>query len=64
LRLAESLERSRDQLVRAVHAEVSDGSVQLTLDVDGRASVPRWAAARQADVFERAFGRRLIVADG
>ena len=64
LRLAESLERSRDQLVRSAHAEVSDGSVQLTLDVDGRASVPRWAAARQADVFERAFGRRLIVADG
>jgi exopolyphosphatase / guanosine-5'-triphosphate,3'-diphosphate pyrophosphatase len=63
LRLAESLERSRDQLVRAAHADVSESAVRLTLDVEGRASVPRWAAARQGDVFERAFGRKLIVAD-
>jgi hypothetical protein len=24
--------------------------------------VPRWAAQREVDVFERAFGRRLVVA--
>jgi len=64
LRLAESLERSRDQIVRAVHADVQDGEVCLTLDTDGGAAVPRWAARRQADVFQRAFGSTLVIDDG
>ena len=58
LRVAEQLDRSRDQLVSAVHAEAEDGAVRLRLD--GRdLDLARWAAARQRDVFERAFGRRL-----
>ena len=62
LRLAEDLERSRDQLVRAAHVAVHDGDVRLTLvsdDVD--VSVPRWAAARETELFARAFGRELVV---
>jgi exopolyphosphatase/guanosine-5'-triphosphate,3'-diphosphate pyrophosphatase len=61
LRLAEDLERPRDQLVRAVHAEVSDGRVTLQLVTDGDASVPRWAAARETELFVAAFGRELVV---
>jgi hypothetical protein len=61
LRLAEDLERPRDQLVRAVHADISDDRVALHLVTEGDASVPRWAAAREVDLFAAAFGRELVV---
>jgi exopolyphosphatase/guanosine-5'-triphosphate,3'-diphosphate pyrophosphatase len=63
LRLAEDLERPRDQLVRAAHAHVDDGRVELRLETDGDASVSRWAAARETDIFAAAFGRELVVCD-
>ena len=62
LRLAEDLERSRDQSVRSAHASVDDGTVTLRLDAAGEASVPRWAAEREVGLFRRAFDRRLAVA--
>jgi exopolyphosphatase / guanosine-5'-triphosphate,3'-diphosphate pyrophosphatase len=61
LRLAEDLERPRDQLVRAAHASVDDGRVELRLETTGDASVSRWAAARETDLFAAAFGRELDV---
>jgi exopolyphosphatase/guanosine-5'-triphosphate,3'-diphosphate pyrophosphatase len=61
LRLAEDLERSRDQLVRAAHVRVQDGRAELALVADDDISVPRWAAARETDLFRRAFGRELVV---
>jgi exopolyphosphatase/guanosine-5'-triphosphate,3'-diphosphate pyrophosphatase len=61
LRLAEDLERSRDQLVRAAHVAVEDGTVRLDLDSDGDDRVPRWAAGRETELFERAFDRQLTV---
>jgi exopolyphosphatase/guanosine-5'-triphosphate,3'-diphosphate pyrophosphatase len=61
LRLAEDFERSRDQLVREARLTVNDGDVRIELVADGNVSVARWAAAREGDVFERAFDRRLIV---
>jgi exopolyphosphatase/guanosine-5'-triphosphate,3'-diphosphate pyrophosphatase len=62
LRLAEDLERSRDQLVRAAHVAASDGAVRLRLESAGDDRVARWAAGRENDLFERAFGRDLEVA--
>ena len=62
LRLAEDLERCRDQAVREAHLEPGDDGLRLTLVTDGEAAVPRWAAAREVDAFERAFGRTLVVA--
>jgi exopolyphosphatase/guanosine-5'-triphosphate,3'-diphosphate pyrophosphatase len=62
LRLAEDLERSRDQLVRSTHMELRDGEVELQLITDGDPAVPRWAAGRETEVFDRAFHRRLSVA--
>jgi len=64
LRLAEDLERSRDQLVREARAQVADGVVRLDLVADGDTRVSRWAASREVELFERAFGRRLEVAAG
>jgi exopolyphosphatase/guanosine-5'-triphosphate,3'-diphosphate pyrophosphatase len=61
LRLAEDLERSRDQLVRAAHVAVDDGTVHLDLDSDGDDRVPRWAAGRETELFARAFDRQLTV---
>jgi exopolyphosphatase/guanosine-5'-triphosphate,3'-diphosphate pyrophosphatase len=62
LRLAEDLERSRDQLVRAAHVAQADGEVRLELDAPGDARVARWAAERETDLFARAFGRDLAIA--
>ncbi len=61
LRLAEQLERSRDQLVRAAHLHVANGTVELRVEGGGDVSLARWAVARQGDVFERAFARTLEV---
>ena len=61
LRVAEQLERSRDQLVRDAIIEPVDGHVELRLDAESDAQIARWAAARQSDVFEQAFGRQLVV---
>jgi exopolyphosphatase / guanosine-5'-triphosphate,3'-diphosphate pyrophosphatase len=61
LRLAEDLERSRDQSVRAAHVAPDNGTVRLLLDTQGAASVERWAAQREVELFDRAFGRKLKV---
>ncbi len=62
LRLAEDLERSRDQLVRATEMTLDDGVLELRLIADGESAVPRWAASREGDLFSRAFHRSLSVA--
>jgi exopolyphosphatase/guanosine-5'-triphosphate,3'-diphosphate pyrophosphatase len=61
LRLAEQLERSRDQLVRAAHVDVDDGRVELKLEGSGDVSLARWAAQREVDLFQRAFDRSLAI---
>ena len=62
LRLAEDLERSRDQLVRGTEVAEHGGEVQLRLIADGESAVPRWAAGRERELFARAFHRGLDVA--
>ncbi len=66
LRLAEDLERSRDQLVRATRFLAASanghGAIELRLIAAGEATVPRWAASRERELFARAFGRELLVA--
>jgi exopolyphosphatase / guanosine-5'-triphosphate,3'-diphosphate pyrophosphatase len=62
LRLAEDLERSRDQLVRRADLALSNGAVELRLIADGESAVPRWAAGRERELFARAFHRDLSVA--
>jgi exopolyphosphatase / guanosine-5'-triphosphate,3'-diphosphate pyrophosphatase len=78
LRLAEDLERSRDQLVRGTRFTLIDapdgataadsdgngdgGEIELRLIADGESAVPRWAASRESELFARAFHRELLVA--
>jgi exopolyphosphatase/guanosine-5'-triphosphate,3'-diphosphate pyrophosphatase len=61
LRLAEQFERARDQAVRATRVSLSDGVVDVMLEATDDVSVAQWAAERQGDVFERAFGKELRV---
>jgi exopolyphosphatase/guanosine-5'-triphosphate,3'-diphosphate pyrophosphatase len=62
LRLAEDLERARDQLVRSAAFSRENGSVALRLRGEGASALPRWAAAREGELFARAFGCELVVA--
>ena len=61
LRLAEDLERSRDQLVTETSFTAENGTVRLLLHADGDTAVPRWAAGREGELFEAAFARGLAV---
>jgi exopolyphosphatase/guanosine-5'-triphosphate,3'-diphosphate pyrophosphatase len=61
LRLAEDLERSRDQSVREAHLRVNGRTAELRLVSAADTAVPRWAARREVELFQRAFGRTLEV---
>ena len=56
------MERARDQSVQRAHVAEADGAIRLDLVAEGDVSVARWAAARETELFERAFDRRLVVA--
>ena len=62
LRLAEDLERSRDQLVRGTDMALDGDELHLRLIAEGDPAVPRWAAGRERELFARAFHRQLSVA--
>jgi exopolyphosphatase/guanosine-5'-triphosphate,3'-diphosphate pyrophosphatase len=62
IRLAEQLERSRDQIVEAVQVAADNGSVRLEPQARADASVAIWSARRNADVLERALGRTVAIA--
>jgi exopolyphosphatase/guanosine-5'-triphosphate,3'-diphosphate pyrophosphatase len=64
LRLAEHLERGRDQSVREARLRANGHGVDLHLDASGENLVlPRWSVERYGDseAFERVFGRRLLI---
>ena len=63
IRLAEQLERSRDQAITEVRVSARDGAVALeaTTDPSLDATVPIWAARRNADLLARALGRNVEI---
>jgi exopolyphosphatase/guanosine-5'-triphosphate,3'-diphosphate pyrophosphatase len=63
LRLAEHLERGRDQSVREVRLHGNGKGVDLHLEAGGDLTLPRWTVERYGDgeAFERVFGRRLLI---
>jgi exopolyphosphatase/guanosine-5'-triphosphate,3'-diphosphate pyrophosphatase len=63
LRLAEQLERPRDQTVEGLSVEVEDGQVALQLQHSEDVTVARWAAERERDLIEKALGRELVIRD-
>jgi exopolyphosphatase/guanosine-5'-triphosphate,3'-diphosphate pyrophosphatase len=61
LRVAEQLERPRDQTVSHARVVVDDGTVELQLESEADVSISRWGAQRQSELFKRAFGKDLAV---
>ncbi len=63
LRLAEHLERGRDQSVKQARLRPNGHGVGLHLEAEGENLIlPRWSVERYGDseAFERVFGRRLL----
>jgi len=63
LRLAEQLERPRDQTVEGLEVEVEDDRVALQLRHSEDVTVARWAAEREGGLFQKALGRELVIRD-
>jgi len=63
LRLAEHLERGRDQAVSEARLRPNGHGVDLHLEAAGDLTLPRWSVERYGDdeVFQRVFGRRLLI---
>jgi exopolyphosphatase / guanosine-5'-triphosphate,3'-diphosphate pyrophosphatase len=63
IRLAEQLERSRDQAITDVRVSAQDGAVALQPATDPSldATVPIWAARRNADLLAEALGREVEI---
>ncbi len=63
LRLAEHLERGRDQSVSEAQLRGNGDGVDLHLDAAGDLTLPRWSVERYGDdeAFQRVFGRRLLI---
>jgi exopolyphosphatase/guanosine-5'-triphosphate,3'-diphosphate pyrophosphatase len=63
LRLAEQLERSRDQAVDRVRVAIKGRRAALRLETHEDVAIARWAAQSEAELFERAFGLELEVSE-
>ncbi len=61
LRVADGLDRSHESVVRRVRCEVSDRRIVMVCETRGPAELERLGAMRKADLFEAAFGRRLVL---
>jgi exopolyphosphatase/guanosine-5'-triphosphate,3'-diphosphate pyrophosphatase len=63
LRLAEHLERGRDQSVSEARLRANGHGVDLHLEAAGDLMLPRWSVERYGDgeAFARVFGRRLLI---
>jgi exopolyphosphatase / guanosine-5'-triphosphate,3'-diphosphate pyrophosphatase len=63
LRLAEHLERGRDQSVSQARLRANGHGVDLHLEAAGDLTLPRWSVERYGDgeMFQRVFGRRLLI---
>jgi len=63
LRLAEHLERGRDQSIKQVRLSTNGGGPALHLLAEGDLTLPRWSVDRYGDdeAFERVFRRPLVI---
>jgi hypothetical protein len=61
LRLADNLDRSRDQDVEVAACEISPSQVTVKLTSPREPDLAEWAAARVSDTFRQVYGRSLAV---
>jgi exopolyphosphatase/guanosine-5'-triphosphate,3'-diphosphate pyrophosphatase len=62
IRLAEQLERSRDQSVASVAVSSENGGVRIDPDAPAEADVAIWSARRNADLLESTLGKTVAIA--
>ncbi|MGL4511844.1 MAG: Ppx/GppA phosphatase family protein [Lacipirellulaceae bacterium] len=60
LRLALALDRTHQQQVRDLRANVSDDRVEIVVEAVNDAELDLWAARRKVDLFERVFNRPVV----
>lgn len=60
LRIAEYLERSKNQVVRGVRAEIGE-AVRVHVEAGGDATMEIWDANRRAGLFKKAFEREIEI---
>lgn len=61
LRIADSLDRSRNQRVEAIRCTLSPERITIKLQSTGAADLECWAAMRNADIVRSAYLRTLVV---
>ncbi len=61
LRIADGLDRSHSDVVRAVRCKVSRGKVRCQVEAKSDAELEIWGAANNAGLFERVFHRKFQV---
>lgn len=62
LRLADALDRGREQRVVDLECQVRQGAVTLMLEARGEVDLEYWASERVAEIFEQSYGHSLTVA--
>ena len=62
LRLADNLDRSREQEVELAGCEIQTGRVVLTLRSPREPDLAEWAASRVSEVFHEVYGRGVAMA--
>jgi exopolyphosphatase / guanosine-5'-triphosphate,3'-diphosphate pyrophosphatase len=60
LRLALALDRTHQQRVRDVRAQVAGDCVEIAVDAQGDADVDLWAARSKVELFEQVFDREVV----
>ncbi len=60
LRLALALDRTHQQRVRDVRAQIVGEHVEITVDAQGDADVDLWAARSKVELFEKVFDREVV----
>jgi exopolyphosphatase/guanosine-5'-triphosphate,3'-diphosphate pyrophosphatase len=64
LRVADALDRSHQQPVRGVRADVRRGAVDVRIAARGPLDLELWDADREAALFQQVFGKRLVLVPG
>lgn len=61
LRLADNLDRGREQRIHEVHCRLRDGAVVLQVRAQGDIDLEQWAAERTAEAFQLVYDRAISV---
>lgn len=61
LRVADALDRSHQQPVRGLRVTARAGAITLRIAARGPIDLELWDAAREAGLFQRVFGRKLLL---